>query len=225
MKKVLVGCGIAFLIVLMIGGYFGYRVYRFASDVGHQVKNVKERYETLNTQIPFEKPDNGLISSDRFGTWLNLRLDLIEDMSEITDSLEKFSIGSVLKIKDRSIELAHAFAEALETVSMSPDEYMWITHQVIGVLNSGDARANPQLHPLIEAFDELDKGDDEKSHKNHNVHSLGMPVTYAQINQISKLLLKNEQPFLSSIKVFYADMALYAIIKGFDEDKSTKFNI
>ena len=101
MKKVFLGCGITSAIILIIVIYAGYRFYRFARDIGLQVKGVSERYETLDMQIPFVKPDDGLITPDQFDTWIQLRVDLSEEMTEMVDSIGNFSIQTIFQIHTR----------------------------------------------------------------------------------------------------------------------------
>ncbi len=217
MKKVLMGCGIAFLIVLIIVGYVGYRFYRFTQNVVIDVKNVSERYRALNVQIPFFEPDDGLISPDRFDIWIKLRVDLSEKVNEMINTIDHFSIESILRVREQTFEMADLFAESLEGVFMSPAEYIWITQQIAGVLNSGDARVNPEMGELITAFDDL-RENFGSGNNDRNIRNLGVPVTNSQIIRSSKLLLENKESFLSSIKVFYADFFVFTLIQNTEND-------
>jgi len=221
MKKVLMGCGIAFLIVLIIVAYVGYRVYRFTHDVVIDVKNIREQYHALNVQIPFDKPNDDLISSDRFDIWIKLRVGLSEEMDDIINTIEHFSIESISRIREQTFEMADLFAESLETVFMSPAEYIWITRQAAGVLNSGEARANPEMDDLITVFDELQE-DFGSANNEQKIRSLEVPVTNSQIIRTCKLLLENKEPFLSSIKVFYADVVVFALVEDADQDNQNE---
>ncbi len=218
MKKVLIGCGITFLIVLIIVVYAGYRIYRFAHDIGLQVKEVNERYETLNAQFPFIEPEDGLVLSNRFDLWIQLRVDLSEQINGMVDSIGSFSIDTIFQIREQTFEMADLFAVSLETALMSPSEYLWITRQVVGVLNSGDAQTNPQMDEMVQAFQGLSE-DDRNRREGLDVSSLEEPVTYDQIIRTCDLLIGKKEPFLSSINVFYADLALMVILEDDGEDE------
>ncbi len=221
MKKVLMGCGITSLIILIIVVYGGYRLYRFAQDIGLQVKSVNERYETLDVQIPFTEPDDGLILPNRFDLWIQLRMGLSEQINGMVDSIGGFSIDTIFQIREQTFEMADLFAASLETVSMSPSEYLWITRQVVGVLNSGDALANPQMSEMIQAFQDL--GEDNRDRREGmDVYSLEEPVTYNQIIRACDLLIDKKEHFLSSINVFYADLALMVLLENDDQENQNE---
>ncbi|MBN2029662.1 hypothetical protein JW824_05400 [bacterium] len=221
MKKVLIGCGVTSVIILIIIVYAGYRVYRFAQDIGFQLKEVNEQYETLDVQIPFTEPEDGLIPPHRFDLWIQLRMDLSEQINGMVDSIGNFSIQTIFQIREQTFEMADLFAGSLETALMSPSEYLWITRQVVGVLNSGDAQANPQMDEIIQAFQDL-SNDDGSTRERLDVHSLEEPVTYDQIIRTCGLLIGKKEPFLSSIHVFYADLALMVLLENDDQENQNE---
>ena len=223
MKKVLIGCGIATLVIILVLGFIGYNIYRITKDIGGKISEVGDHFESLEEKYPFTETENGLVRSDRFRIWIETREGLSENTESLINIFEDFSIKNLGKLKDQSFEYIYTFADILEQNMMSPREYIWISRQVVGVLHSGDARANPEMQDILKAFDDLD--DEERAHSNQNIHTLGVPVTHTQIVHLSRLLINYNTQVLTTMKVFYADVAVFALTGGFHNDEDNDENV
>lgn len=219
MKNVLIGCGVVLLIVIIIGFYLCYHVIRFTKDVTVEMAEIEDQIVTLNMKNPFVPPDDSLIQSDRFGIWIALRLHLSDEVDQVNELFQDFSIKAIPNIRQELFDIAKLMVSELDTLSMSPNEYIWIVRQVIGVLDSGDGRQNPELKSVIEAFDSLEKtGPHVQSGKGFD--EIGIPVTSRQIEKTIPILIQYRESLLQTVKVFYVDLILFPMMQKTAQEKS-----
>jgi len=211
MKTVLIGCGIILLIAIIVGVYLCYHVVQFTKDFTVEIADIEDQFKALNSEIPFVKPRNDLIPKDRFEIWIGVRHQLSNEIDAMGDLFEDFSLKSIPGIKSKLFEIAKVMVVELDTVSMSPQEYVWIMRQTVGVLTSGDARQVPELVEVIEEFEALNKkGQHIKS--DTDLDDISLPVTSKQIAHTLPLLVQNKEALIETIKVFYADMVLFSMM-------------
>ncbi|MBN1783121.1 hypothetical protein JW948_18440 [bacterium] len=227
MKGLLIGCGVIVVIIIIIllaVGYFGFRVFK---DVSQEVVQLKETFGDLNREYPFAEPEDGLVSADRFRTWLTVRDGMSASVAAYDTIMNDFNLKSFSKLKEHTVQSMHQLSVMLGDRQMSPDEYTWISRNVIGALESGDMRASADLKDVIEAYDGLQNWKNDNAHvQNDNLDEFGVPVTSAQIQRIARLIRQNRDGFLANIKVFHLDVMIYGISQSapaVDEDAQKEY--
>ena len=219
MKGVLIGCGVVLAIVVIVFVVIGYFGVKFVKDIGQDMLVFKETFQELNSKYPFEAPEDGLIRSGQYGQWMDVRKDMQGSIAGFDSLMQDFSLKSFQKIKDHTLNLVQDLTATLDTVGISPNEYLWISRQVAGALQSGDIRYDPDLQEIATAFDELMEREDDHGNRT-NMRDLGVPVTSEQIAQIKGLIRTDKEAFLNTLKVFYADMAVYGFMHFEGEEEA-----
>ena len=219
MKNVLIGCGVVLLIVLIVGFYLCYHVVRFTKDVTVEMAEIEDQFTALNMQIPFLPPDDNLIRADRFDLWITVRLQLINEVDEVNELFQNFSIKAIPNIRQELFDIANVMVAELDTLSMSPREYVWILRLVVGVLKSGDGRQTPELKSVIDELDALEKkGQHIQSKKDFD--EIRLPVTSRQIKETIPHLIQYRESLIRTIKVLYADLFLSPMMQKTMQEKS-----
>jgi hypothetical protein len=221
MKGLLIGCGVILAIVIIavvVIGYFGVQTFK---NVGEQVDNMKDNFAGLNALYPFEEPSDGLIASDRYEIWLTVRDSMLTSVAAYDTIVKHFSLKSVGRLKDHTFMSMQRIGRQFRETGMSPKEYIWISRQMAGAFASGDLRARPEFSDLVQAYDELEK-DDENIKRDYDFKDFSTPVTSLQIKRIMTLLAKNPDRCQQSMKVFYMDMIISSMADEmkFQEKKS-----
>jgi hypothetical protein len=142
--KVLAGCGVGCLLVLLaLGGlgWMGYRWARTAAEVVEAAGRAEQQLEAEYGQTrEYRPPTDGQIRPDRVEAFLMVR-ELMrterDGLAETIDALKPFdgegravgglrAMRSVVGMAPRILEFARARNEALLEVEMGPGEYAWI---------------------------------------------------------------------------------------------------
>ena len=164
MKKVLIGCGIItlLLVVLVIGGF----VY-----TGIKIKQVTDGYkvaaadiEKLDTTYPFATPADGALSQERLDSYFQVRDAMLAKVQanptvqKIIDSKNgktaNIGFGEMLKLGTSfGRELMEGFAAELEKHKMSPAEFSFNTEAIYASINEGKKKADPILTEIYDKFD------------------------------------------------------------------------
>ncbi|MFC1736771.1 hypothetical protein ACFL1X_11690 [Candidatus Hydrogenedentota bacterium] len=205
MKKFLIGCGVILLVLLVIVGLVSWKLYQLATETLQEAAEIAKEGQTLDKDFPFTPEQGQLLTAERLDAWLETRNKLAIRFSQVEDSLKDGGIGVILKFREELFEVVSEHIAALRTVSMSVDEYMWITAQVLGALNSGDGRSKPEMKELVKAVDDLEKNQ-QRGLQTQNIRLMAAPVTAEQIANTCNLLAQRKEQFLSSIKAFFADI-------------------
>lgn len=208
MKNVLIGCGVVLalvIIVVVVLGYFGFKVFK---GVGEEVQQVQEGFAKLDSMYVFVAPQDGLITSRQYDKWIQIRQHMAPSIASFDTIVENFSFKTLSRLKEHSMTMMLRMHSELETAQISPEEYTWVSRQIIGALNSGDVRANPAMQDIVEAYDEMNQPSKSKQYRS-DIRTMGIPVTSYQIQRISGLIQKNPTVFLETIKVFYVDTLIY----------------
>ena len=158
MPKVIVGCLVFVVLIVVGGGTAGYFLvikpaYDFASEMG----SFASEFQTLNEQVPqerdFRPPAGGEVSDAQFQRFLAAQRDMREGMAGRLSELEAQwdSIRTDLDARGRDpgiIELVTAYrdlsgllldakrtqVEALNRHQFSAQEYAWLRNQVFQAL-------------------------------------------------------------------------------------------
>ena len=176
-------------------------------------------YQTTNARFPFNAPTDGLIAAERIDVWLQTRQSLDDGVEGFGDTQSNSNPFAMMKaMADHSLSLAKAHATALNDASMSIQEYGWITRQVIGVLNSGDARASEEASALVSAFDDADQKWAQPQQAGQtgaqNLKAMAASVTSAEIKHILEILREREEAFLDTADAFLADSMLLGVVES-----------
>jgi len=156
MKKVAIGCAIAFVIIAAIGGgvvYWGYtKVKSFAAQV-QELGQVADIEKGVKNTSPFAAPDDHLLTAAQVERLVQVQTKVRARLGTGADAMER-NYKSLFDKKDANVtdlpallsaykDLAHllidakkAQVEALNEIGMSLGEYRWIrseTYRALGV--------------------------------------------------------------------------------------------
>jgi hypothetical protein len=141
--KVLAGCGVGcLLIVLALGGvaWMGYRWAKTAAEVIEEAGRAEDQLEAEYGQVQeFTPPLDGRIPVDRIEAFLAVRDSMAPERTALSDSIEALApakeggaVGGLraaragIGMAPRLIEFAGARNRALLEIGMGPGEYTWI---------------------------------------------------------------------------------------------------
>ncbi len=175
MKKFLIGCGVVFLvlIVLTVGVslFIGIKVKGYVDKTGQSVKAM----ETLNTAYPFTPAPSATLTTAQLEKYFAIRSDawaviskdagvaeIIKLMKAASQNQQgkqanQGSMGDMIKAFETGRRLLDEMTKILEQHQMSPKEYQWITSQIYGTLAEGK-KLNLELS--TNAYDEIQKAVD-----------------------------------------------------------------
>lgn len=148
--KILIGCGVALLVLVIAAGIFFFFAGRFISEqIGGFAAHgeATEKFEQLAEQYPFEPPADGLVSEDQAWTffavtdevWEEVAVyaeelnQLIEEAEAKEESGEEPGFGEVmsgLKAVGKLLRARLVLAESLERHRLSNTEYVWTGRQL-----------------------------------------------------------------------------------------------
>lgn len=142
--KVLAGCGVGCLLVLLAVGGLGWMGYRWARTAAEVVEAAERAEEQLEAEYgltrEYRPPIDGRVRDDRMEAFLKVR-DLMGiergALAETIDALKPIdgegravggfrAVRSVVGMAPRILEFARARNEALLEVEMGSGEYAWI---------------------------------------------------------------------------------------------------
>jgi len=141
--KVLAGCAVGcLLVVVALGGlaWMGYRFAKTAAEVIEEAERAEDQLEAEYGQIQeFTPPVDGRLSVDRVEAFLAVRelmasqrTALIESVEALAPASEGGAVGGLraaragISMAPRLLEFAGARNKALLEVGMGPGEYTWI---------------------------------------------------------------------------------------------------
>jgi hypothetical protein len=175
--KVLAGCGVGCLLVLLaLGGlgWMGYRWARTAAEVVDAAERAEHQLEAdYGLTRDYRPPTDGRVRDDRMEAFLKAR-DLMQAerdaLAETIDGLKPIegegravggfrAMRSVVGMAPRILEFARARNEALLEVEMGPGEYAWIYwltyHAWLGH-PVGESLLNDYMEARAEAHDDME---------------------------------------------------------------------
>jgi hypothetical protein len=153
-KNIAIGCLSVFLLVLAVGGYFGYTmVYRPIRQAANNLQQL-EQLETLNRDVrnknAYSAPASGELSREQLESFLQvqnlIQANLSDDVSALDERLKALDddvnnlndirqvFSSLGGITDLLITAKEAQVEGLNQVGLSLDEYQWIRVQSLQAL-------------------------------------------------------------------------------------------
>jgi hypothetical protein len=142
--KVLAGCGVGcLLVVVVLGGlgWMGYRWARTAAEVVEAAERAERRLdEEYGSTRDFLPPNNGRVSDLRMEAFLSVREATMPQRQELAESIEALApaegegraAGGIraaragISMAPRMLEFARARNEALLEAEMGQGEYAWI---------------------------------------------------------------------------------------------------
>ncbi|MBN2103974.1 hypothetical protein JW835_08040 [bacterium] len=221
MKNVLIGCGVILAIVVIIVIFIGYFSVKFFKDIKEDIVVYQGSFQELNSKYPFEEPEDGLIGSDQFQRWLQVRGNMTASIAGYDTIAQRFSLKSFQKFKKHTLSVIEKLVTSLDSIGLSPQEYIWMSRQIVGALQSGDIRYDSDLQDVSLAFDSMVNKEGSRGNRT-NLDDLAVPVTSEQISRIASLIRSNKEVFIETMKVFYADMAIHGFVNvefGPDENE------
>lgn len=179
MKKLFLGCGILLLIGLGTLGYVGYQLW---PDISHAVERAEafnERMLVLEREHPFDAAAQTGLDTERFVSYLELRIDakqsmgtMLEDLRETEDRIENKELGFVEAARYfiQRVPMSYDFfGPLLEQRGMGPSELGWHTRVLWATLESVESGAgadDPQLNRLAGRYYKLRDAYKQAKHEN-----------------------------------------------------------
>jgi hypothetical protein len=171
MKKVLIGCGIISLIVILAvvgcSAYACHKLNQFTTGI----EAAGAQIEALDQKFPFEAPTDGRVSPERFAQYMDAREGILGAVmqvglvSELVAASEQnrqpnIGIGDFLGIIGAIPNLMGSLAESLEASEMSPKEFAFHSTIVLKwaqeAVAAGDSEVSEVWTQFKEALDQVD---------------------------------------------------------------------
>ncbi len=164
MKKVLIGCGIMLLlmVVAVVGiGIFGVRKI---SQYGDSLAQAQESLTALEQDFAFDIPAEDVsMDPDRFHSYLATRQALVDRTRQVrlVDLLTTaeegqqppaISVGDVFNLVGEIPKLMQSYADTLRAAEMSPEEYAWYAMETLKAVRGAAERGDPEY---AAAWDEM----------------------------------------------------------------------
>lgn len=188
MKKILIGCGVIILLGVIGFCVLIYVGYQYGKGMVKDMAEMQEKYVSVDAKYSFKAPDDGMMTAEQMDKWIAVRKDITGPCEQFSMFFGKKPEGNPFSLIKKMFSLinqvAGEHAKSLDQHQMSREEYAWITSEVLGVLDSGDAQKDEKLKQLIGQIDKLETPD--QSGRN------GMPITAhaaaLTTDQIKKML-------------------------------------
>lgn len=167
MKKVLIGCGVVFLLMVMLAvGAIIFLVVG-AKKIGARYEQAGIAVQQLKADFPFAEPvdETADLDAARLNDYFVVRDQLVDRTMKVSffAELEKASttkvqpnigMGDILGLMTKDIPLLlQDYAAALRTSKMSPEEYAWFSRRVFEAIRGGAKNGDAEF---IKMWDELE---------------------------------------------------------------------
>ena len=170
MKKILIGCGVIFVIVLLALAVVVWSAIKMGKQVGSQMQSVQQKVTALNGKYPFKPAEGQLVEPTRLDTWLQVEQAIrgqVETLGQTMDQWgktveegKKPSMVATFKMaKDHMSNMltgVNALADSLDAAKMSLAEYSWTGQQVLSALRSQAIQQQDALKDLVSSFDKIE---------------------------------------------------------------------
>ncbi|MCC6546550.1 hypothetical protein IT570_05220 [Candidatus Sumerlaeota bacterium] len=163
-KKLLKGCGITVLVlvVLLVGA--GIFVTMKLKSASKQMREVREEIVELDRKHPFTAPAPGVgvMEAQRLNDFFAVRTAIVRVMEAdpVINKLqgEKSPSMGFSDLTHLIFKLPHTIANEfklqLEAKNMSPNEYVWFVRTIYTTIYNGKMEDDRELIPLYDAVDE-----------------------------------------------------------------------
>lgn len=131
MGKWLIGCGVLLALVIGLLAAVFFVVKNEVQEFSEAADEAGVKLETVEKDYPFTKPEDGVLSEDRFILFLSGREKLDAFVEERVKNLQNAGfIAAVRSIASAAQDFMPAFANVLAEIGMSPYEYSFIAREV-----------------------------------------------------------------------------------------------
>jgi len=167
-KKILIGCGIVFLLGVIVSCLAVFFVVSKAKKFADNLQQIEQNFKANNESFPFTPPDPPIMESWRIQGYLRVRdgfMQSIEDQHDIIDKFEEWEKkgddvnprevfqGMVGFLKSAK-EVADSFVEELNRNQMSVKEYMWHSSMITGTILKAVEYRMPVGDDLLKPYKE-----------------------------------------------------------------------
>ena len=156
MKKVLIGCGVLFVILAALvagGGYFAVQTFK---QVGSEMKVAGDDLQATNRDFPFAAPADGKLSEKQLLTWLKIREEDSALGKQRQETMKAGRFRAMRKMVNIMPDMIKEYVKNLRAEKMSAAEYAWITGQIMGALKSRAAAKDPKTAELAALIEQPD---------------------------------------------------------------------
>lgn len=168
MKKVLIGCGVGCLVIVIVAVGAGIWFTMKAKQMFQPAIDVMADYDRTNRDYAFTEPAGDALDAARFAEYVNVRQDLMaEAVAKLQAVQEKAagmmdeqnaSLGGIMTamkdILDAFVSTGEKHIALLDEHKMSRNEYDYITQVMHATIDKG-ADQNPACAELNAIVDEL----------------------------------------------------------------------
>ncbi len=155
MKKVLIGCGI--MVLLMVIAVVGIGIFgvRKIGQFGKSMEQAQISLMTLDQDFAFDIPTGGDgLDADRFQEYLAARRALIERTSQVRLVAKLIALeegqqpdvgaGDILNMVGEIPKLMQAYADTLRAAEMSTEEYAWYAIETLKAIRGAADQGDPE---------------------------------------------------------------------------------
>jgi len=156
MKKILIGCGVFFLILVILFIVLIYFINKHMREFNRiRVTLIKSYYET-NRNYLFQEPQNNELDAERIILFIEIHQNIQKKITVNKSSFEKVkSPFKMLSTMLKTLEnIGNAHIELLKEKQMSLREYQWISKNVFAVIMKLKDSDNEDLKLLAKTFEE-----------------------------------------------------------------------
>lgn len=127
--------GLVILILGILGAIYGPEIYREGKAIVGPIVDIaqsEDRLASLNTEMGFEEPTDGIVGEDRFSIFLEVRRELMPlylEWQDMERRLEQHQAEDWGSAKEALAAIQAVLAIQIETLKahdMSPAEFVWI---------------------------------------------------------------------------------------------------
>jgi hypothetical protein len=224
MKKVLIGCGLAVLLVVIAIAVVIFLVVREAKIIAAEVETLGKAYVETNRQFPFSPGDEG-VAGDQLDRWFAVRRDLLPAVenfkNEMNSSDRKGALSTIGTMRKQGGAFVAAHMDALNANEMSADEYYWIARKVYTALGSGDALRDEELKEVLEALGPMG-GSGGGPRGNANAGALYSPMTGEEIAAALAAIKERRDAFLETRGVILPDFTIGPIVDAINQGEGRR---
>jgi hypothetical protein len=220
MKKVLIGCGIVVLLVIVAVGAVGFIMVRAGKKMVESGQKMAQAYKETDRLFAFTPPAGEIVTGEQLDRWLAVRQKVLPSVAAFKKRFESqpgknpfVVIGAVM---EQSGQFVDAHVAALKDRKMSALEYFWIARRVFTALQSGDALKDAELKDVVAAFGKMNEGARQRQ-QGGNSAAMYVPMTSEAIAKTLATIKQRKQALLATRDVTIADFMIAPMLESFSQ--------
>ena len=216
MQKFLIGCGIVFLLVVLVCGFFAWKFVKMGIAFVEDLKVAAERVEAIDHKFPFTPQEGQLIEAARFDQWIDVHRSFDTHLQSFIATMEGMEeegkvFGAIEEVMAQTVNLVTGMADILEISGMSFNEFEWIEGQVVAAIESEAIEKHETLVEALNAYKEALAKTAEARRKMKS-GALTVRPSDAQIAHTIGLIEQHKDAFLEIVESLASPIA--SVVEG-----------